>query len=485
MKWKLLSKISNENLEGTILISKVLKENGFESYLVGGVVRDIVMYKKIPEDSDLDLATSATPEEMIKVFSKHKLKFIPTGIKHGTITVIYKNKEYQITTYRIDKEYLDLRHPSEVEFTKNIKEDLARRDFTINAMALDILTGEFIDEFGGIDDINRKIIRCVGDPDIRFSEDALRMLRACRFAAKLEFKIEEKTLEAIKKNSENITKISSERIRDELIKILLAKRPSIGIEYMRETGLLKYILPELNNCYGVKQNIYHKYDVYYHSLCTCNIISDLTEEINDKKRLYRLKLAALLHDIAKPITKQEVIEDGQDYSTFYNHEVIGAGITKKIMKRLKFSNEDINYVARLVRHHMFYYTDEWTDSAVRRFMRNVGLDLLDDLFILREADRLGSGKRKPGSISIQKLKARIIKIVEEENAISLKDLKVNGYDIMNTLNLKPGPIIGKILNTLLQMVIEDPSLNEKETLLNLAKEVYKNIQNNNLKEINT
>ncbi|MGB9621308.1 MAG: CCA tRNA nucleotidyltransferase [Brevinematia bacterium] len=485
MKNKFLNKISNENLEGAILISKILKDNSFECYAVGGIVRDIVIYKKIPEESDWDFATSATPEEMIKIFSKSKLKFVPTGIKHGTITVIYKNKEYQITTYRIDKEYLDLRHPSKVEFTKSVKEDLARRDFTINAMALDLITGEFIDEFGGIDDIKNKIIRCVGEPEVRFNEDALRMLRACRFAAKLEFKIEENTLEAIKKDAENITKVSAERIREELIKTLLSRKPSIGIEYMRETGLLKHILPELNDCYGVNQNIYHKYDVYYHSLYTCDIVSELTKDITDKKRLYRLKLAALLHDIAKPITRKEVIENGQDLSTFYNHEVIGAAITKRILKRLKFSNDDINYIVRLVRHHMFYYTDEWTDSAVRRFMRNVGLDLIDDLFILREADRIGSGKRKPGSVSIQKLKERILKIIEEENAISLKDLKVNGYDIMNTLNLKPGPIVGKILNTLLQMVIEEPSLNEKETLLKLAKEIYKNIQNQIEEKTNT
>jgi poly(A) polymerase/tRNA nucleotidyltransferase (CCA-adding enzyme) len=188
-----------------------------------------------------------------------------------------------------------------------------------------------------------------------------------------------------------------------------------------------------------------------------------------------LKLAGLLHDIAKPITKNEVIDNGVDHSTFYNHEVIGASITKRIMRRLRFSNDDIEYVTRLVRHHMFYYTEEWTDSAVRRFMRNVGLDLLDDLFVLREADRIGSGKRQPGSVSISKLKARIQKIIEEENAISLKDLKINGYDIMNELGIKPGPTIGKILNSLLQIVIDDPSQNEKEKLLSLAKEIYNNL----------
>ncbi|MEN2997627.1 MAG: HD domain-containing protein [Brevinematia bacterium] len=459
-------------IEDPIFISKVLMEAGHECYAVGGIVRDLVLYKRIPEESDWDFATSATPREVIKAFSKRGIKVAPTGIKHGTVSVIYKGKEYQITTYRVDKDYSDFRHPSEVVFAKSIKEDLARRDFTINAMALNLVTGEFVDEFGGLEDIKNGIIRCVGDPIVRFREDALRMLRACRFASKLHFRIDDLTLEAIRENAENITKISAERIRDEIIKMMLSRKPSIGIEYMRKTGLLRYILPELQDCYGVSQNIYHKYDVYYHSLITADTVSFLAEKINDTKRMYRLKLAGLLHDIAKPITKQEVSENGVDLSTFYNHEVIGAGIAKKILRRLRFSNEDIDYIVRLVRHHMFYYTDEWTDSAVRRFMRNVGLDLIEDLFILREADRIGSGKRVAGSTSIQKLKERILRIIEEENAITVKDLRVNGYDIMETLNIPQGPMVGKILNTLLQIVLEDPTKNKKEILLDMAKKIY-------------
>ncbi|MFN4245215.1 MAG: CCA tRNA nucleotidyltransferase [Brevinematia bacterium] len=467
--------VEGSSIEGPFLISEILTKSGHECYAVGGIVRDLIIHKKVPKDSDWDFATSATPDEVIKIFSHKKFKVVPTGVQHGTVSVIYKGKEYQITTYRIDRDYNDFRHPSEVVFVKSIEEDLSRRDFTINAMALNIITGEFIDKFGGLNDIKNKVIRCVGDPITRFNEDALRMLRACRFSAKLEFTIEENTLNAISLLSENITKISAERIRDEIIKMMLAYKPSIGIEYMRKTNLLNHILPELVNCYGVSQNVYHKYDVYYHSLLTCDTISSLINDESDKKRIYRLKLSGLLHDIAKPITKQNVIENGLDVSTFYNHEVVGAVIVKKILKRLKFSNEDIDYITRLVRHHMFYYTDEWTDSAVRRFMRNVGLDIIDDLFVLREADRIGSGKRKPGSISLQKLKNRIIKVIEEENAITVKDLKVNGYDIMNTLNIKPGPMVGKILNSLLQIVLEDPSLNTKEILLELAKKIYSEI----------
>ena len=464
-----------KGVKGPFLISRILMENGHECYAVGGIVRDLLIYKEIPQDSDWDFATSATPDEVIKIFSERKIKVVLTGVQHGTVSVIYEGKEYQITTYRVDKDYKDFRHPSEVVFVRSIREDLARRDFTINAMALNIVTGEFIDEFGGLEDIKNGIIRCVGDPVTRFKEDALRMLRACRFASKLNFKIEENTLNAISLLSENITKISPERIRDEIVKMMLSNKPSIGIEYMRKTNLLKYILPELLDCYGVTQNVYHKYDVYYHSLLTCDTISSFLKDEKDKRKIYRLKLAGLLHDVAKPITKQSVVENGIDVSTFYNHEVLGAGVVKRILKRLRFSNDDIDYITRLVRHHMFYYTDEWTDSAVRRFMRNVGLDIMDDLFILREADRIGSGKRKPGSASLKKLKNRILKIIEEENAITVKDLKVNGYDIMNTLGISPGPTVGKILNSLLQYVLDDPTVNNKETLLDLAKKIYSEI----------
>jgi len=470
-----ISDIRNANFEGIFEIAKMLKDKGFQCYVVGGIVRDLLLYKSINDDAEWDITTDAKPEEIVEIFSKKRIKVIPTGIKHGTVTVIYKGKMYEITTFRIDKDYKDGRHPSEVIFTSSIEEDLSRRDFTINAMAIDIIDEKFIDPFGGMSDLEKNIIRAVGNPEVRFYEDGLRLMRACRFAAKLDFTIEEKTLEAIKKNKENLKRVSIERIRDELIKMLIAKRTSVGIEYMRISGLLDIVLPELSNCYGVSQNIYHKYDVYTHSLITSDAVSKILGDVNDKKRIYRLKLAGLLHDIAKPITKNEVIDNGVDHSTFYNHEVIGASITKRIMRRLRFSNDDIEYVTRLVRHHMFYYTEEWTDSAVRRFMRNVGLDLLDDLFVLREADRIGSGKRQPGSVSISKLKARIQKIIEEENAISLKDLKINGYDIMNELGIKPGPTIGKILNSLLQIVIDDPSQNEKEKLLSLAKEIHNNL----------
>lgn len=469
-----LDGIKRSILDTPTAISRILSEKGYECYVVGGVVRDLLIKGFVPENADWDLATSATPEEVMRILSSKRFKVIPTGIRYGTVTVVREGKNYQITTYRLDKEYNDFRHPSEVEFTKSIVEDLSRRDFTINAMALNLITGEFIDLFGGIEDIRNRVIRTVGDPDQRFEEDALRMLRACRFASKLEFRIEENTLSSIRRKAENITKISPERVRDEIVKMMISAKPSIGIEYMRETGLLKYILPELLECYGVTQNVYHKYDVYYHSLVTCDTLSGFLKDVEDEKRIYRLKLAGLLHDIAKPVTKQEVFENGVEVSTFYNHEVVGAGIAKRILKRLRFSNDDIDFITRLIRNHMFYYTDEWTDSAVRRFIRNVGFDIMEDLFILREADRIASGKRKPGSTSVQKLKDRILKIIEQDNALSLKDLEVDGYDIMNTLNVPQGPIVGKILNALLQVVIDDPSKNKKEILLEIAKEIYRN-----------
>ncbi len=467
----------NSKIKDPIKVASILKSRGFECYAVGGIVRDFIITKKFNEVAEWDFCTNAKPEEVIEIFKKEKVKVIPTGVKHGTVTVVYNGKNYEITTYRSEGNYSDSRHPDNVEFLSNIKEDLSRRDFTINAMALDIVSGEFIDLFGGVEDIKNKLIKTVGNPNDRFKEDALRLMRACRFAAKLEFKIEENTLEAIKTNAHNIKNVSYERIRDEIIKIMLAKKPSIGVEYMRITGLLEIVLPELLQGYGVTQNIYHKYDVYYHNLMTCDLIQKFLENETDPKRVYRLKIGALLHDIAKPLSKNTIIENGIEMSTFHNHEIIGAGMTRKILKRLRFSNEDIDWISRLVRHHMFYYTDEWTDAAVRRFIRNVGLDLIPDLFILREADRLGSGKRSQNSLSLEKLSKRIQKIIEEQNAISLKDLKVNGYDIMGHLNISPGPKVGKILNSLLQIVIDDPSKNEKEILLKLAEEIYTSLDN--------
>ena len=296
------------------------------------------------------------------------------------------------------------------------------------------------------------MIRTVGNPVERFSEDGLRPFRACRFAAKLNFEIEKETFNAISKTLEIASKVAPERIHDELMKILEAAKPSIGIELMRKSGLLKIAIPELEEGYGIEQpSAFHKYDVYWHSLYSADAAP---------KEKPLLRLAALLHDIAKPACKVAF--------TFYNHDAVGMEMAEKILKRLRFSNDDIEKVKVLVKTHMFDYTSEWSDAAVRRFMRRVGLENLDDLFELRKADILAMEREfEPGDI--EELKARIKKVLEEEEALTVEDLEVNGHDVMEALDLPPGPKVGEILNFLLEKVLDDPKLNTREQLLRMVK----------------
>ena len=440
--------------KSVIKFTEVFKKNNFQIFLVGGAVRDYIRGEK---HFDYDFATDATPQEVIKLFKS----VIPVGIEHGTVIVLFEKNQFEVTTFRKEDKYSDNRHPDKVSFVKTIDEDLARRDFTINAFAYDIIHKKLIDNYEGKNDLKNELIRTIGEPKERFNEDFLRMLRACRFAGKLNFKIEKKTLEAVKELSENIKKISVERIREELIKIMLCPKPSIGLEYMRITNLMAHILPELNDCYGIMQNRFHKYDVYYHNLYTCDAAT---------KDDYRIRFAALLHDIAKPQTKRG--KDVEEESSFYNHEIIGAKITGKILKRLKFSNHDIKYITHLVKYHMFYYTDEWTDGAVRRFIRNVGVENLENLFSLRDADRIGNGMKQGIPEVYLNFKERIKKILEIDNAFKIKDLNINGNIIMDELFLNPGPIIGEILNYLLENVLDNQSYNQKEILIEKAKEYY-------------
>ncbi len=434
-------------------ICNILLNNGFECYLVGGSVRDLIL--QIPV-YDYDFATNARPEQVMKLFKK----VVPTGIKHGTVTVLMRYAQYEITTYRSDGNYTDGRHPDSVAFSDSLKEDVERRDFTINGLAYDVNNRVIIDYVGGMGDIEKKIIKTIGDPLQRFSEDGLRPYRACRLAAKLHFSINKKTLEAIPQMLDVASKISVERVRDEIKKMLEADKPSVGFEYMRVTGLLQLCLPELSQGFGMEQNKYHLYDIYYHSIYSCDAAP------KDKPLL---RLAALLHDIGKIATRREG-HDG-DF-TFYNHEVIGAKIARKIMRRLKFSNDEIEYVTNLILNHMFHYTQDWTDGAVRRFIRKVGLNNLQDLFILRLADRSGNGMRDGLPEPIKKLKKHIEKVVEKDNAFTVKDLDIDGYSIMDALHIKPGPIVGKILNELLEKVLDNPDLNNHEMLMALAKDIY-------------
>jgi len=438
-------------------IARTLHTQGFQAWVVGGSVRDILIGRPA---YDHDIATDALPEQVMAIMRKT----VPTGLKHGTVTVLSGKHSVEVTTFRSDGKYSDGRRPDSVRYAKTIIEDLSRRDFTMNGIAYNPITGELVDPFGGQRDINARIIRTIGDPEERFSEDGLRPFRACRFAAQLGFSIEERTFQAISEALETAEQVSVERIRDEFVKIVMSEKPSEGIELLRKSGLLKLFMPELLEGYKIEQNIYHRYDIYHHNLYSCDAAA---------KDLH-IRLSALFHDIGKYYAKREVLSEGEEKkAVFYNHEVIGAAVTRKIMRRLKFSNSDIKTVTHLIRNHMFHYTNEWTDGAVRRFIRKVGLDNLELLFELRKADRIGNGMKRGESAAVRRLRHRIAKVIEEENAITVKDLAVNGNDLMAEFDLKPGPIIGKILNALLEEILDDPSKNEPDTLLAIAGEMLK------------
>jgi len=359
------------------LIISQLEKKGFNAHIVGGCVRDFLINK---EPNDWDIATNARPEEIQKIFpnSFYKNDFL-------TVTVQTKSKspnlkEIEITTYRFETTYSDKRHPDKVRIAKTLEEDLSRRDFTMNAIAMDN-KGNIIDPLNGQQDIKDKLIRAVGKAKERFSEDALRMIRTVRFATVLGFKIEPKTKKAIIENASLLKHVSQERIRDDLIKIIMSERAADGIELLRELELLNYIIPELNEGYGVKQNKHHTLNCYEHSIESLRFAAK--ENFNKD-----IRVSALLHDIGKPRTKKGRGES----ATFYGHEVVGAKITKKILERLKFSKKDIRRIVKLVRYHLFYYhPDEVGDASVRKLISNVGFEDMPDLIKLRMADRIGSG----------------------------------------------------------------------------------------------
>ena len=434
-----------------------LKEKGFDAYIVGGCVRDLL---REVEPEDWDITTNAKPEEIQKIFPKsfYENKFLTVTVQTGSKNL--RLKEIEITTYRSEAKYTNKRHPDKIGFAKTLEEDLARRDFTINAIALEIQdTGYKIqDIYRGQKDLEARIIRAVGNAEDRFNEDALRMLRAVRFATVLDFSIEEKTEQAIKKSALWLEKISKERLRDELIKIIMNKRAAQGIELLRTLNLLKYIIPELEEGYGVEQNKHHIYECYDHNLRSL----DYAAKRNFNKYV---RLAALFHDIGKPKTKRG---QGLD-ATFYNHEVVGAKMTNQVLNRLKFPKKDIEKITKLVRYHLFYYNvGEVSDSSVRRLVRQVGLENMEELLQVRMADRIGSGVPKAEPYKLRHLKYIIEKV--SQDPISVKMLKVNGHDVMEILKIKPGPKIGQILDILLGYVLDAPKKNKKEFL---KKEIKK------------
>jgi len=441
------------------LVINKLKKNGFEAYIVGGCVRDFLRGIK-PED--WDVTTNAKPKEVRKVFPKsfYENKFLTVTVQ--TESKNPKLKEIEVTTYRSEAKYTDKRHPDEIKFAKTIEEDLARRDFTVNAMAIGQKI-EIVDPFKGRGDLKNKIIRAVGNPDERFSEDALRMMRAERFAVTLGegWKIEEKTKKAIQKNSIWLGAISRERIRDELMKIIMSERAAEGIELLRELGLLRYIIPELEEGYKITQNKHHIYECYDHYLRSLNYAA--------KKNFNKyVRLSSLFHDVGKPRVKRG---EGRD-ATFYGHEVVGARMTVQILNRLKFPKKDTEKIAKLVRYHLFYYNpNEVGESSVRRLLWKVGPENIEELLEVRMADRIGSGVPKAEPYKLRHLKYLIEKV--SQDPISVKMLKVNGNNVMRILNITPGPKVGEVLDILLSYVLEDPKKNKKEFLEEKIQELGK------------
>ena len=448
-------------------MNEIFAQHGYKAYLVGGAVRDMLMGK---EPHDWDVTTDATPEQVMSIFRK----VIPTGIAHGTVTVHFMKNEIEVTTFRTESDYSDGRHPDKVEYTGNIKEDLSRRDFTINAIASYLGDGTITDPFHGRDDIKRKVIRTVGNPLERFSEDGLRPVRAVRFSAQLGFEIERETLKAISEPEilKKTSGISLERFRDELLKLMKAEKPSAGLKLMEESGILDIFIPEFKKCRGCIQGDfrgYHQFDVLDHLFYACDGAPASKQNV---------RLAALFHDIGKPDVKRVIPTPQGDQFTFYNHEAKSQQITKEILFRLKFSNAEIANICHLVVNHMFNYTQDWTDAAVRRFLAKIQAENLEDLYDLRLADIYGMnnapvrGQDSRTIALLNELKDRISKETEKNSVLSLKQLAVNGKDLMKN-GISAGKDLGFVLNQLLETVLEDPSQNEKEQLIKIALNIYK------------
>lgn len=499
-----------------------LSDAGFEPYLVGGCLRDLLLAKK---PKDWDITTNAKPEEVLKLFPDSiyenqfgtvLVKLKPQIIADSTqkrAEQVQKDTEKEIqrdsalsqsgsativevTTFRKEGKYTDKRHPDEIKFAETIEEDLARRDFTINAMALRLETRnikhetknkqentlhasrfmfhELVDPFNGQEDLHNKIIRAVGNPKERFEEDALRLIRAIRFAAQLEFSIDLETFKAIKEKAGLISFIAKERIKDEFVKIIESENAKLGIELLEQTGLLKHIIPELIEGVGIGQNKHHEYTVFDHLLKSLNYSAQENHPLV-------VRLAALFHDIGKPRTKQG---EGPN-STFYGHETVSSKMAAQIMNRLKFPNEIIEKVIKLIKSHMFVYNsnpelgDVTTDAAVRRIIRRVGPENIWSLYFLRLADRAGSGVKKIEKFDNRHFKFRVEKLLRDP--LSVKMLKINGNNVMKELKIDPGPKIGWLLHALLEEVIDNPEKNTEKYLINRIKELNK-LSDDELKE---
>lgn len=431
----------------SVIIS--LMDAGFEAYLVGGCVRDIILTK---DPQDWDITTNAKPDEIQSVFpdSFYENTFGTVGVK---VEVGEAVEIVEVTPYRLESQYSDKRHPDKVSFSSHIQDDLKRRDFTCNAMSYNPKTSEFIDFFNGVKDLQNKTLRTVGQAKDRFQEDALRMVRAIRFSAQLGFVIEQETLQAITENNSLIENVSWERIHDEFVKIIMSQNAVSGVYLLQKTGLLSYIIPELEEGIGCKQNGNHIYDVYEHLLRTFSHAVDQDYSLE-------LRISALFHDIGKPRTR-EWSKEKQDY-TFYAHEVVGAKMVRDIMKRLKFSKEIGQKVVTLVRYHMFFSDpDEITLSAVRRLLARVGEETLWQLIELRKSDRIGMGRPSAEPYRLRKFESMIREVTRDP--INVGMLKIDGNRLIE-MGEDPGPRIGYILHALLEEVLENPEKNTSEYL---------------------
>lgn len=436
--------------------NSVFEENGYELYVVGGAVRDYLLSL---ENHDYDFCTNALPQEVISIFKNT----IPTGLKHGTVTVLFKGQSFEVTTYRTESDYTDSRHPDNVKFVRNLKEDLSRRDFTVNAFAANCRNGKIVDLYHGKRDLRKKIIRAIGKPEERFNEDALRIMRLARFSSKLGFTPDSNTLTAAKKLSYKVTNVSQERICEELFKTLMTSKPSIGINIMDETGILELILPELSVCKSYPQNKKVCKNVYEHILLSVDAAARFNYSLT-------VRFACLLHDIAKPRTFQK---DEYGKIHYHNHDIESAKSAVSIAKRLKCSNQITEEIRTLIECHMIAYKHEWTDGAVKRFINKVGKERINPLFELQWCDQIatdGISKVNEYDEFIER-----IKICQEE-PLSVTDLKINGNDLAK-LGIPKSKIMGEILNKLLSIVLDNKELNNYSYLSEKSLMIFNEITN--------
>ena len=450
-------------------LCETLKNAGFESYLVGGCVRDLLLNR---EPKDWDVTTNANPEQIQSLFPE---TFYENT--YGTVGVVTESEDpklkvIEITPYRIESGYSNARHPDEVTFSETIDSDLKRRDFTINAIAYEPTTGELLDQHGGREDLEHKVLRAVGDANERFREDALRMLRAIRISAEIDFALDSDTATGIVNNAEQLTKISRERVRDELTRILMSPRPLQALYVAQKLGILKYVLPEVEEGVGIDQNQAHSFDVFEHLLRSL-------QHAADKNWSLEVRLAALLHDVGKPATRRWS-DEKKDW-TFHGHEVVGAKMSKKILQDLKFPKETIENVTSLIRWHMFFSDpDAITLSAVRRIIANVGKEHIMELLDLRICDRIGTGRPKEQPFRLRKYMSMVDEALRDP--ISVGMLKIDGRKVIELSGEKAGPRVGWVLHALLEEVLDEPTKNTAEYLENRTAELL-NLPDGELKEL--